>query len=342
MGCWNKTCGISQLPIFVGTETLNFIIVENKPYEGEINNHPSYSNAYWNVIPLPFYGEYNDYGWQDDSEGQEWKYALLKKQYGNNIALTRSGLKDKESQFQRYGDARENPFADGETLGNVIHGNLVGIQQHGNRSGVASLASIIVNRPLFEELTATFSSEERWKKDAISITKEELIAAAEKIIDHCKKVMVTKEIKLDYDDPDLNKLLEELNASSRRLQMGMFITSEHIQELLGISDDDRYYHPAMWFWGWLSAEFGGEYGFLTTSFLRDNRFDIPAKDLVDAFAFIHVMDSLRKQIVPMGHEGSQDGINSIHDKFVVAYQNRIKAYHDWMAEDMEDEEDMEN
>ena len=75
MGSWNKTCSLSNLPIFHGDKTVLYFIV-NRTYQGAAAM-PSYPSAEWVPIPLPFYGTYNDYGWQDMDKGQEWKLDVL-------------------------------------------------------------------------------------------------------------------------------------------------------------------------------------------------------------------------------------------------------------------------
>lgn len=61
MGCWNKTCGLSNLHIYAGTEVYVFALVENR-----IENDRCYSTSFWRPIPLPFVAKYNDYGGGQD------------------------------------------------------------------------------------------------------------------------------------------------------------------------------------------------------------------------------------------------------------------------------------
>lgn len=63
MGCWNKTCGISQLPIIAGDRVYTFVLEKN-PSETE----RCYSTAFWAPIPLPFECDYNDYGGGENSD----------------------------------------------------------------------------------------------------------------------------------------------------------------------------------------------------------------------------------------------------------------------------------
>lgn len=66
MGCWNGTCGISNLPITAG-DKVKFVFLIHNGYPGTSigSNSPighSYATDIWKPISLPFAGRYNDYG----------------------------------------------------------------------------------------------------------------------------------------------------------------------------------------------------------------------------------------------------------------------------------------
>jgi len=57
MGSWNGTCAISNLHIHARQKVAVFLLLKN--------NEPRsfcYGNALYDICPIPFYGEYNDYG----------------------------------------------------------------------------------------------------------------------------------------------------------------------------------------------------------------------------------------------------------------------------------------
>lgn len=56
MGCWNKTCGLTNLHIFAGTPVYVF------PLEKSNTHDRCYATAFWKPVLLPFEAEYNDYG----------------------------------------------------------------------------------------------------------------------------------------------------------------------------------------------------------------------------------------------------------------------------------------
>jgi hypothetical protein len=63
MGSWNKTCGVSGLPIFDGDPVLVVALEQN------VLHDRCYASAFWKPVLVPFYAEYNDYGSGEDNTG---------------------------------------------------------------------------------------------------------------------------------------------------------------------------------------------------------------------------------------------------------------------------------
>lgn len=63
MGCWNATCGLSNLPIMSGEEVYVFPIVES--YRDSF----CYATALYNPTIIPFRAKYNDYGAGEECSG---------------------------------------------------------------------------------------------------------------------------------------------------------------------------------------------------------------------------------------------------------------------------------
>lgn len=59
MGCWNETCGISQMPICAGDKVRMFLIVEAEHWH-DVALH--YSTDLWRPFGLPLKGTYDEYG----------------------------------------------------------------------------------------------------------------------------------------------------------------------------------------------------------------------------------------------------------------------------------------
>jgi hypothetical protein len=61
MGCWNETCGITQMPIEGGDPVRLFLLVESEHYHSE-SGIMHYSTDLWKPFGLPLKGTYDEYG----------------------------------------------------------------------------------------------------------------------------------------------------------------------------------------------------------------------------------------------------------------------------------------
>lgn len=97
MGCWNKTCGLSNLHITVGTPVYVFVLEKNKSYDH------CYSTSLFSPLLLPFESVYDDYGGGEDSSGpalniimEGLKKELVEMEVGENqyhdIAVKKEGF----------------------------------------------------------------------------------------------------------------------------------------------------------------------------------------------------------------------------------------------------------
>lgn len=76
MGCWNGTCGISQLPILSGDRVFGLLIaVPHKPIECPSGS--CYETEFGFPISLPFRGNYNDYGGMENIEENKNTKAIF-------------------------------------------------------------------------------------------------------------------------------------------------------------------------------------------------------------------------------------------------------------------------
>ena len=71
MGCWNKTCGLSNLHITAGTDVYVFVLEENTN-----KSDRCYSTAFWKPVLLPFMSKYNDYGGGEESSGSGFQIIM--------------------------------------------------------------------------------------------------------------------------------------------------------------------------------------------------------------------------------------------------------------------------
>lgn len=81
MGCWNETCGLTNLPIFSGEKTCAVIIEELRPY-----NKSCLSAEDWCPIGPAIWGNYGGYGYIEDIPDEEEVKAFYRQVMENNGA----------------------------------------------------------------------------------------------------------------------------------------------------------------------------------------------------------------------------------------------------------------
>lgn len=109
MGCWNKTCGLSNLHITSGTRVYTFVLEQNPHHDR------CYSTAFWRPVMIPFLTTYNDYGGGENSHKnieyilQGLREQLVEMPLGDNeyhdIEITAEKL-DEELFFEAVHEGR--------------------------------------------------------------------------------------------------------------------------------------------------------------------------------------------------------------------------------------------
>jgi hypothetical protein len=110
MGCWNKTCGLTNLHIFSDTPVYVFLLEQN------LHHDRCYSTAFWKPALLPFEAVYNEVGGGDDCDSYilryilpELKQKIIEMEVGENphhdIAVTRADF-NIEQFFETVGKGR--------------------------------------------------------------------------------------------------------------------------------------------------------------------------------------------------------------------------------------------
>lgn len=70
MGCWNQTCGLTQLHIRAGQKVM---VV---PLTQSLRDSLCYTTPFYTPFPVPFYAEYNDYGAGENETGVGMRLAM--------------------------------------------------------------------------------------------------------------------------------------------------------------------------------------------------------------------------------------------------------------------------
>lgn len=116
MGCWHKTCGLSNLHITAGTPVYVFVLEEDR------DSSNCYTTNLFSPLLLPFESVYNDYGGGDDSSGVALPFIL---------SALKSSLVEMELGENQYHDievTREK--FDIDLFFDAVHENRLMIKHH--------------------------------------------------------------------------------------------------------------------------------------------------------------------------------------------------------------------
>lgn len=312
MGCWNGTCGISQFPLIVGDETVNFIIMSTIY---STKSQACYSNHAWDLIPIPFYGTYNDYGWQDDHDGQQEKYDFLSNYFKDQLVCV-----NQESNRYRH---VKNPFQDSKNLDDSIHGNIwhVCAPHSYNNSTTRTISNFMVSRVVFDELTSSITQTYPKKK---IWTKLEII---EGVKDFCNNYVDVEKELCELEELDDKRTLEQ----TKRM-MELFIQSmscsvinskidNYIKSRYGA--DSSYQQPVANALNYISSQFGETSSEIKIQKLISEKI-LSIEDAVNMFMMTRAVDILRKSYYPMSGAGSQCGFEPEHNILIKAMQKMIE------------------
>lgn len=307
MGCWNKTCAISQFPLVAGDKTVNFVLVEDmSAYRTSTPCYPS--DMGWKLIPIPFYGEYDDYGWQEDDDGQQPKYDFLAKHYKNEIVEVET---EKERAKLCY-PAMNGPFDSCESLGNSIHGNVWNLSNRWGDRPSRRMASFMVSRVVWDALTTKTLVDYPKRK---WYTRQQLADAVDGCVKYTKGQQNSIETALPVEtaNPNRTKVI--------RAFMDGTCVDEYIKNNF---NGNGYSDPragAVRFCG-INIGLGASMDFAPQEPLLEGV--ITPEDVAAVYLMNSAMYSLRKGYHPQVGEGSQEGIDHTHSMLLKAMQAMVK------------------
>ena len=143
MGSWNKTCGLTNLPIMSGEDTYVFVLQR----VDEMHDH-CYATHLYKPLLLPFVSTYNDYGGGENSRGAAFTMVMD----GIRDHLVEMPLGENE-----YHDIAVSKDAWGEDLFfEAEHEGRLRI----NRGGEADLAFVMMRKDVIDDLMDTYEFEE--------------------------------------------------------------------------------------------------------------------------------------------------------------------------------------
>jgi hypothetical protein len=144
MGCWNKTCGLSNLHIHAGTPVYVFVLEQNKTYEH------CYSTGLFAPLLLPFESVYDDYGGGENSSGPALDYIM------NMIKKDLVELEEGENQYHDIPVKKED-FGP-EKFFEAVHEDRLSIQ--GRRAEPTQLYFTMMRKDIVDDILANRTIED--------------------------------------------------------------------------------------------------------------------------------------------------------------------------------------
>jgi hypothetical protein len=192
MGCWNGTCAMSKLPIFAGDRVVCWFIVGSQGYSrgGDATNF-CYPHDQFQLMPLPFRAEYNDYGSIENLDPADQQLFDLQ------LAIIRNHLVELDIGENTVHDiAVKKKDLDFDLATEAIHEGRLQVAGYNNPRHVGIMM-------ILESVFNNMVNEHSWKKyewprgydepAVITVRKHDIDANAEKI-----KLAVVKDMSDSY------------------------------------------------------------------------------------------------------------------------------------------------
>jgi hypothetical protein len=329
MGCWNKTCALSNLPIFAGEEVYVFLIEQNG-----LNDTHCYSNHLYSPIITPFYSHYDDYGCGENNSGvalpviiNSLKKVLIEKELGENeyhdLEVKRDTLSE-DNLFEIMQKGRlcvKNPYS-----------------YKDNVPGELLVEFVMMKKDIVDDILNKFVMEVYWNKSFVKFPLSDVFCEADAVIDavieaNKSKERVMKAIRAQekMSKEDI-KSLSALNLVGHNGDMAIsaytmepFLvqaglkTSAFVNTLHNSSINSHSKIVSFW------PEF--------SNMISEGNLDTARSYLIDTFKgiFIHsFFESTRRSWIPQSGEGGQHYNFNEHKLLVKSILNSIeKTEKEW-------------
>jgi hypothetical protein len=230
MGCWNKTCGLTNLPIIHGQPVAVLMIKQNDHNDPcKPSASACYTDTFWRPFGLPIRAVYNDYGWMEEvQENLQSRFTL---------DMIKKKLVERE--------LGENPYHDHEIKRAMLEGDFeeswdkIGEWLHGDRlwfksnyiyrNGQVSVSAMFMHAEAYDAFTADMKG---WDGKTLRQRFDELYANSEKykeIGDRAAKYADTPESE--------SAIFKELVHMQRRSELQSLTRLRDLEEVFKIMDE---------------------------------------------------------------------------------------------------------
>lgn len=145
MGCWNKTCGLSNLHITWQTPVYVFVLERMSSYHDQC-----YSTFLYRPLLLPFYSEYNDYGAGENSSGPFLDLMM--------DSLKNKLIEVEQGKNQYHDIAVKRDAWDEKLFWDAIHENRLKIKSYSNK-GETPVDVVMFRKDIVDQIFMTWKVE---------------------------------------------------------------------------------------------------------------------------------------------------------------------------------------
>lgn len=268
MGCWNKTCALSNLHIYSGQQVYTFIVEPNDYYT------PTGTTTFYRPLLLPFISTYDDYGGGENSRGPMFEFVL------NTIKEQLTEVPVGENKYHDIAVSRDN-FDEEQLFASMIKQRLVVGSSKLNFTMIRKdIADDILKRWKLQKYVGAGEGTTRWNNSYIEYTLDSVLDETPRLIAHLKDFVKSTDSKIPYIFDALYKFESKLKTQTllydiNQIHYSRLVNIAHlIFDLINRGDDE----------------------------MLTNVFETYYKGrFIDAFMY-----STRKVWLPGTHEGSQD------------------------------------
>lgn len=290
MGCWNQTCGLTQIHIRAGEKVMVFPLVESH------RDSMCYSTPFWTPFPIPFASEYNDYGGGENSSGIGLDMIIE--------CLQKKLVEIEQGENQYHDIAVKREGFNEDLFWEAIHEMRLKIDTHGKQKevGFVMFKQSIVDYLIEHE---EFSHYEGYDKTGSKYTHykfADVLTSLDTVLDKLFAV----------DEDDLDDVPEEMRAKLKQIM-------RRYRMVEGAANDVYEADNHNWAAEWLRYGQGSHLGYsgFSSSILEDKLGEyIDANDreggreLLTQYLTMHFIDSFmmgtRKFWSPQAGAGSQN------------------------------------
>lgn len=273
MGCWNKTCGVSGLPIRAGEKVLML------PLEQNSSRGIHGVNDLWHPMMYGSFMEYNDYG-----AGENWDHHM-----NVIVEYTKSIMAEKEQGENKSHDipVTKEGF-DAEMFFEAVHEQR--LEVHSPMLGNPSIDFVMVRQDMLDTIFAKHRIEVFGMSDIVSGSYNE-------VVEHVPEF--------------IGKLLEECEVAEKDSGLPFGISGPRAEMILHDMIDGNTLPASLEVLSRIvmSAELGRLHGIRILKLVRKAESASSAVDMFKMYLRVvflsNFMTNIRKQWKPAGFEGSQ-------------------------------------